>query len=142
MTSSPLEKLTIATPCKADWSQMKGNDQKRFCDLCHLNVYNLSGLSQAEAEALIQNTEGRLCVRLFRRADGTVLTQDCPVGLAAQLRRRYQRLHAALITAVVGVAAAIGYTRWASRSTCATPMMGGVATQGLVATMGEAAARP
>jgi hypothetical protein len=42
-----------------------------------LNVYNLSEMSQESAEALIAETEGRLCVRFYQRADGTVLTRDC-----------------------------------------------------------------
>jgi hypothetical protein len=59
---------------------MYGDDRKRFCGDCKLNVYNLSGMTTDEAEALIMNAEGRLCVRIYRRADGSVITADCPVG--------------------------------------------------------------
>jgi hypothetical protein len=59
----------------------------RYCTSCRQNVYNLSAMSRNEAEALIIQKEGRLCVRFFRRADGTVLTQDCPVGMRAWRRR-------------------------------------------------------
>jgi hypothetical protein len=59
---------------------MFGNDRVRFCGECKLNVYNLSGMTRTEAESLIINTEGRLCVRFYRRRDGSILTQDCPVG--------------------------------------------------------------
>src|SRR5262249_4552219 len=48
---------------------------------------NLSGMSRRQAEDLLAGQEGRLCVHLYRRADGTVLTTDCPVGLAAVRRR-------------------------------------------------------
>jgi hypothetical protein len=41
------------------------------------NVYYLSALSRNEAEELINTREGNLCVRLYRRADGTVMTRDC-----------------------------------------------------------------
>ena len=44
-------------------------------------------MSRKDAEALIQAKEGKLCVRFFKRADGTVLTNNCPVGLRA-IRRR------------------------------------------------------
>jgi hypothetical protein len=49
-------------------------------------------MTAAEVSALIVETEGRLCARIYRRADGTVLTSDCPVG-AAKIppRRRYRR---------------------------------------------------
>src|SRR5262249_38571792 len=78
-----LDSVHIASPCSAAWDAMEGTEQVRFCRQCQLNVYNLSGMSRAEAEALVREREGRLCVRFFRRADGTMLTDDCPVGLSA-----------------------------------------------------------
>ena len=77
---SPLNNISIASPCSADWDQMYGDDRKRFCGDCKLNVYNLSGMTTAEAESLIMQAEGRLCVRFYKRRDGSVITQDCPVG--------------------------------------------------------------
>ena len=79
---SPLNDIRIASPCSANWNEMYGNDRKRFCSECKLNVYNLSGMTRDEAETLIMNAEGRLCVRFYRRTDGTVITKDCPVGWA------------------------------------------------------------
>jgi hypothetical protein len=78
----PLNNISIASPCSADWNEMYGDDRKRFCGHCKLSVYNLSGLSRYEAEGLIMNAEGRVCVRFYHRADGTVLTKDCPIGWA------------------------------------------------------------
>lgn len=77
-----LDAIDIATPCDASWEGMPGDDQMRFCGLCELNVYNLSGMSREEAQQVILEKEGKVCVRFLRRVDGTVLTQDCPVGLA------------------------------------------------------------
>jgi hypothetical protein len=87
--TSPLDHIKIAAPCSADWDQMFSFEDKRvrFCSQCNLNVYNLSDMSRQEAEALINKTEGRLCVRFYRRADGSILTQNCPVGLRAIKRR-------------------------------------------------------
>jgi hypothetical protein len=84
---SPLNNIKIASPCPADWESMYGNERMRFCGQCKLNVYNVSGMSRAEAESLIERAEGSICVRYFRRADGTVLTQDCPVGWAKVKKR-------------------------------------------------------
>ena len=84
---SPLNNINIASPCSSDWDEMYGDDRKRFCGECKLNVYNLSGMTRDEAEALITNAEGRLCVRLYRREDGSVITQDCPVGWAKVKQR-------------------------------------------------------
>ena len=87
---SVLDHVRIATPCPMRWDDMAGTDAKRFCGECRLHVYNLSTMSRIEAEALVQAhaaTGERLCAGFYRRADGTILTQDCPVGMAA-LRRR------------------------------------------------------
>jgi hypothetical protein len=90
----PLNNIRVASPCPADWDAMYGDDRKRFCGECKLNVYNLSGMNRDEAEALITNAEGRLCVRFYRRADGTVITSDCPVGWA-KVRQRTRLILAA-----------------------------------------------
>lgn len=86
--NSFIHDLQIATPCKANWDEMVGDDCKRHCSLCNLNVYNLSAMTLEEAEQLIITAEGRVCLRMFRRNDGTVITRDCPVGLAEKLKRR------------------------------------------------------
>ncbi len=85
--TSPLNNLKVASPCSQDWEAMIGTKRKRYCGDCKLNVYNLSGMNKIEAENLLANAEGRLCVRFFQRADGTVLTQDCPVGWKAFKKR-------------------------------------------------------
>ncbi|MDB4968068.1 MAG: hypothetical protein JWN44_3757 [Myxococcales bacterium] len=101
-----LDKLRIATPCKADWDDMKGDDRVRFCGRCEKNVYNLSEMTRADAEALVREKEGRMCVRLYQRTDGTVLTNDCPVGVRrARLR---QRVWASVSGVAASVALALG----------------------------------
>lgn len=99
---SPLNNIKIASPCSADWDMMYGDERKRFCGDCKLNVYNLSGMSKDEAESLITNFEGRLCVRFHQRADGTVITKDCPVGWAKikQRTRLYATAALSLIMAL------------------------------------------
>ncbi len=85
--NDPLQNVRIASPCSADWNQMYGSERSRFCGDCKLNVYNLSDMTKAEAESLILANEGRLCVRFYRRNDGSIITKDCPVGWAAVKRR-------------------------------------------------------
>jgi hypothetical protein len=82
-----LDNVTIASPCKEDWAQMTGDARVRHCLRCDQNVYNLSDMTREEAETLILEKEGKLCVRYFRRKqDGKILVKDCPVG--AQRRKR------------------------------------------------------
>ncbi|MGQ0762390.1 MAG: hypothetical protein ACT4OT_10320 [Acidobacteriota bacterium] len=99
--SSPLSKVRVASPCPAGWDSMKGDERVRFCGQCELNVYNLSAMTKAQAENLIVRTEGRLCIRFFRRTDGSILTQDCPVGLRA-LRQRMSRIRRAVASMLLG----------------------------------------
>jgi hypothetical protein len=105
--SNPLDHVRIAAPCSADWEQMVGNDRVRFCGQCNLNVYNLSHLSRREAESLISSSEGRLCARFYRRADGSILTKNCPVGLRA-IRRRLSRVAQAISAALISFFAGVG----------------------------------
>jgi hypothetical protein len=105
--TNSLKNVKIAAPCSADWGAMTGNDRVRFCGQCNLNVYNLSDMTQREAESLISSSEGKLCARYYRRGDGTVLTNDCPVGIRA-MARRVKRISAALISAVIGFCTGVG----------------------------------
>lgn len=102
-----LDHVRIAAPCKVDWDQMLGNERVRFCSQCSLNVYNLSSMTRADAESLIARTEGRLCVRFYRRFDGSIITKDCPVGLRA-IRRRLSYVAKAISSTVMGLLAGLG----------------------------------
>ena len=115
-----LRRVRVASPCPVSWEGMEGGGRVRFCRLCDLHVYNVASLTRAEAESLFARTEGRLCARLYRRADGTVLTSDCPVGLAAA-RRRVARTAGAALAAVLSLCGgAFGQGRGKSAESCDT----------------------
>jgi hypothetical protein len=99
---SPLNNIKIASPCSADWNEMYGNERKRFCGDCKLNVFNLSGMTRSDAENLLMNSEGRVCVRYFQRADGTILTADCPVGWA-KVRQRLSVCTTAMFSMIIAL---------------------------------------
>ena len=105
-SSNRLDHLRIASPCPVGWEQMTGDERVRFCEQCSLRVYNISAMTRTEAEALIANTEGRICARLYRRFDGTVITKDCPVGLRA-IRRRVAKVAAAVFAAIMSTCASV-----------------------------------
>lgn len=111
-----LQRVQIASPCPVRWEDMNGDDRTRHCGQCNLFVHNIANLTDIEAEALLRsafNDDGtskrRLCIGIYRRADGTILTANCPVGLAAvraKTRRAVSRVAAAVgLTAVVAWAA-------------------------------------
>lgn len=113
-----LDRIQIASPCHERWEDMTGDERTRHCASCRLDVHNIAGMSERDAEALLRSAfsdDGspveRLCARVFRRADGTILTADCPVGvetLRIRARRSAARVAAALgITTLIGWAAAM-----------------------------------
>ncbi len=114
-----LDQIRIASPCPRTWDSLVGDDKKRFCDDCNLHVYNFAAMTQAEAEDLICSTEGRLCSAIYRRADGTIITRDCSIGLAAVKRRA--RWMAAKVAAGVLLALSLGAYAFAGRSRVGSP---------------------
>lgn len=102
MSQIDLNNLKIASPCPMEWNQMKGDDRKRFCASCKLSVYNLAGMTRTEAEQLFTRSQNgeRLCMRLLKRADGTVVTKDCPVGmkLARRMKLKLTALRLSLVS--------------------------------------------
>jgi hypothetical protein len=105
-----LDRIEIASPCPVKWEEMQGDDRMRFCGHCSLNVYNISAMTREEAVRLVTGTRGRLCGSIFRRADGTVMTSDCPVGLAAARGRAVAALRriVAAVAIIVGAGVALG----------------------------------
>jgi hypothetical protein len=106
--------IEVAAPCDQKWEDMRGDDRVRHCDACALNVYDLRGLKAEQIQALFVESEGRrVCGRVFRRRDGTVITADCPVGLAEKAWRHARNgtltMAAGLFTAVAFV---IGLFAW------------------------------
>ena len=119
---SPLNNIRIASPCSANWDEMYGNDRMRFCGQCKLNVYNLSGMTREEAESLVTNAEGRLCVRFYRRVDGTVITENCPVGWA-RVKQRAKVYTTAAFSLIMTLLAGLIFVSFFSRQTRG-PVMG------------------
>ncbi len=84
--STPLlDRTRIASPCDEKWETMTGDERSRFCGRCGRSVYNLSAMTREEAERFVVENTGA-CLRLYRRADGTVMTTDCPEGVSRKRR--------------------------------------------------------
>lgn len=100
-----LDDLRIASPCPARWEEMMGSESTRYCDSCRHNVYDISAMTRAEAEMLLSQREARTCIRYYRRADGTIMTADCPVGartIRQRLMNRVRTFSAALLALLAG----------------------------------------
>jgi len=84
-----LDRICIAMPCSIGWENMKGTDEVRLCSGCDKNVYNISVVSKKRAEQILQNTE-QPCVRLYRNADGSIVSDECPNWLKP-IRRTWKK---------------------------------------------------
>jgi hypothetical protein len=76
--------LLIAACCltfTVMWKTMIGNEKTRLCGVCSKNVYNLSAMSQSEAESFLQNATELPCLKFYRRHDGTIMFDHCPKGM-------------------------------------------------------------
>jgi hypothetical protein len=87
-----IDQIEIRSPCTVSWDEMRlagGDGRVRFCGQCRQNVYNVEAMSRGEARRLIAAREGRVCVRILRRPDGTLVTADCWARLRAARRRGF-----------------------------------------------------
>ena len=115
-----VDRIEIPVPCHVPWADMTGDDRVRFCGDCRQNVYNVAMFTRAEATRLLNDSSGRVCLRIFRRPDGTVITDDCRARLRAA-RKRGLLIFAGTLVVVfwaqicaqfVGL---MGLRRWSSR---------------------------
>lgn len=82
-----LRNLRLGFACQEKWDDMVGDDRVRDCGSCERQVFNLSEMTRAEAEALLATRGIKPCVRFYRRPDGTVMTRDCPTGEVRERRK-------------------------------------------------------
>lgn len=88
----------VASPCSEAWDTMLGDGAVRNCSRCEKEVFDLSQMTLGAAEALIASRVGeQICIRLFRRADGTMMFADCEVGARGVIRRQVGAAGAALL---------------------------------------------
>jgi hypothetical protein len=98
----PLDVIQVNKPCPADWNQMDGDDTRRFCEHCQKFVHNFSAMPTDQAERLVCENVGSLCVRFAReQTSGRVLTLDYAPRVTS--RRR------AILT-ILSIAASCGFT--------------------------------
>jgi hypothetical protein len=117
----PLDVIEIETPCAKPWNEMSGDDRTRFCDHCHKQVFDVSAMPREEAERLVCEKAGSMCVRFARDARGAVITLD----YAPPRRRRKWPLWTG-VGLVAALAGALGiYARTPPKPTVRPmPLMG------------------
>jgi len=86
---------------------MTGDERTRYCSRCQQQVFNLSALGQEEAEALIIEKQGQLCIRYYQRPDGMVMFDDCCLKHVRALKR------GVVLTLVLALALLAAWFGWA-----------------------------
>jgi len=78
---------SIARPCEESWAAMNGGARQRHCQLCDKQVHNFAVMTASEIEKLVLKSEGKLCARITRREDGSLVTLEAQprVSIAAQV---------------------------------------------------------
>lgn len=90
--SKKLAQVMIASPCSIGWENMTGDDRIRHCGECKKSVYNTSLMSVDEI--LVVTGKADACLRIYRRADGTMMVDDCPKALRQIRDRMRERIRA------------------------------------------------
>lgn len=102
---SVLSRVRVGSPCEQDWNAMRGNARVRFCDHCAKNVHNLSEMTPEAALELVEQSEGRLCVRFIPSPDGSPHIKDDVEPLTGGIRIPLPRLAAGILSAALTLGA-------------------------------------
>jgi hypothetical protein len=104
-----LDNLRVASPCGVSWDEMLGNGRVRHCAKCDKPVFNISSMTRSDAQEFLLEQGKGACLHFYRRADGTLITADCPIG--QRIRDRSTAMFGFLLTAVAGLFGLMGMAR-------------------------------
>lgn len=102
-----LDRIEITSPCNADWDEMTGSEQIRYCTECNKYVYNLSAMTRRDAEELVATRRSQMCTRMTRDLNGGTITVDSlpPVRL---LGRRPGPIASTVVSTILSIAPGVG----------------------------------
>lgn len=80
---------------------MTGDDKIRFCGQCKKNVHNLSTLPPNEVTKVLSKLKEKetVCVLMYKRKDGSVIMDNCPLVL----RKTRDRIRAAYVAVLLAI---------------------------------------
>lgn len=116
-TRISLAQVRVAEPCPMSWDEMSGDGPARFCSHCQKHVHNLSAMREDEAQRLICESAGRLCVAYVPDEQGA----PTALAYAPQKRPRYGWRLVAMIAALGGAASAFATVLYWPKPPVAVP---------------------
>src|SRR5262245_2420756 len=97
-----LDQLHVVSPCSTGWDRMSGDEKKRFCSECNKFVYDFSQMTRRQVEAIVSVHRGRMCARITRRPDGSLVTLEAP-PVDPIVARRASPVVNATLAAILGL---------------------------------------
>lgn len=125
-----MKRAYVAAPCPVKWEDMKGDEKRRVCAQCDCYVLKATQMTDEEvAEAITRAASGqRVCMQFYKRADGTILTKNCSVGVAAMRERAGRFVRWVASAVAVLLSSALGAAR-ADDGSFANDPAGGTTTK-------------
>jgi hypothetical protein len=68
--------LDLPTPCEVAWNDMGEGNGVRHCARCHEDVHDLSALSAADVERLLEAAQWGVCVSFLVDREGNMVTRE------------------------------------------------------------------
>ena len=97
-----VDRLRVREPCEVGWDNMEDLGTHRHCAKCESTVHDVSAMTRAEVETLLEARERgeRVCLHLHvRKTDGAVLVADGFVERRGRLAPPSRLVAAAMATA-------------------------------------------
>src|SRR4051812_11595449 len=107
MSRTALDVIQVISPCHESWDAMAGDDATRFCAGCQRHVYNLAAMRRTDAERLVCERAGSLCIRFERMPDSLVRTLDYHASKGVRRSWRFWTLVGALGGVLAGTVHAV-----------------------------------
>ena len=103
-----LDLIEIDDPCPMAGLPVPLAERQQYCDHCHKTVHNLSAMTRTEAERLVCERAGPMCVQYSRSRSGEVITLDSQ----PQARRSLRWMRLSVLCAFLGAPLAFfGFAR-------------------------------
>jgi hypothetical protein len=67
-TSIRVEQIHIPNPCTQNWNKLKGQDGKKFCDICQKHVHDVTNKTQDDLDELLNQNQGRVCISIENKS--------------------------------------------------------------------------
>jgi hypothetical protein len=117
-----LHQVRVGSPCPKTWDELSGDGGSRFCSHCNRHVHNLSAMPADQAQRLVCESAGRLCIAYVPDERGGVT----PLSYREQKPPRYGWKLVAAIAALGGIASGVVTAIYRPKPPPPAPILGKV----------------